>query len=82
MGGRIDIVSGKPVPTLVYRRDRHVISVTVVPAAGPAEGEEQRDGSRMVRWSAGDLAYWAVSDLNRRDLRRFADLYRSQTMRR
>lgn len=81
-GGRIDIVAGKPVPTLVYRRDRHVISVTVVPAAaGPPEGEEQRDGSRIVRWSAGDLTYWAVSDLNARDLRRFVELFRSRTTR-
>jgi anti-sigma factor RsiW len=79
VGGRIDIVAGKPVPTLVYRRDRHVISVTVVPGAGPPEGEEQRDGSRIVRWSAGDLTYWAVSDLNGRDLRRFVDLFRSRT---
>lgn len=78
VGGRVDIVGGTPVPTLVYRRDRHVISVTVVPAAdGP--GEERRDGSTIERWRLGDLTYWAVSDLNRRDLRAFADLFQSRT---
>ncbi|MEE7439388.1 anti-sigma factor [Methylobacterium oryzae] len=80
VGGRVDIVGGTPVPTLVYRRDRHVISVTVVPAAdGPGAGEERRDGSTIERWHLGDLTYWAVSDLNRRDLRAFADLFQSRT---
>ncbi|XYD09160.1 anti-sigma factor [Methylobacterium sp. NMS12] len=80
VGGRVDIVGGTPVPTLVYRRDRHVISVTVIPAAdGPGAGEERRDGSTIERWRLGDLTYWAVSDLNRRDLRAFADLFQSRT---
>ncbi|CAA2160623.1 hypothetical protein MBRA_05779 [Methylobacterium brachiatum] len=80
VGGRIDIVDGKPVPTLVYRHDRHVISVTVVPAAGDgSDGEERRDGTFIERWSAGDLTYWAVSDLNARDLRGFVALYRART---
>ncbi|MCJ2048286.1 anti-sigma factor family protein [Methylobacterium sp. J-070] len=80
VGGRIDIVAGAPVPTLVYRRDRHVISVTAVPAAdGPGAGEERRDGSTIERWRLGDLTYWAVSDLNQHDLRAFVDLFRSRT---
>ncbi|SDN68788.1 Transmembrane transcriptional regulator (anti-sigma factor RsiW) [Methylobacterium phyllostachyos] len=80
VGGRVDIVAGSPVPTLVYRRDRHVISVTVVPASGDAPtDEERRDGSTIERWTQGDLTYWAVSDLNTRDMRRFADLFRSRT---
>ncbi|MGU3287827.1 anti-sigma factor family protein [Methylobacterium mesophilicum] len=81
-GGRIDIVDGKPVPTLVYRHDRHVISVTVVPAAGDgSDAEERRDGTFIERWNAGDLTYWAVSDLNARDLRGFVALYRARTAR-
>jgi anti-sigma factor RsiW len=80
VGGRIDIVGGAPVPTLVYRKDRHVISVTVVPAAdGAGPGEERRDGSTIERWRIGDLTYWVVSDLNLRDLRAFVDLFRSRT---
>ncbi len=78
-GGRIDIVGGTPVPTLVYRRDQHVISVTIVPGTGGAtDGEERRDGSTIERWIAGDLTYWAVSDLNARDLRGFVDLFRAR----
>ncbi|KAB0682776.1 anti-sigma factor family protein [Aureimonas leprariae] len=79
-GGRVDVVGGEKVPTLVYRRRQHVISVTVVPrregegAADPAP----REGSRILRWDAGDLTYFAVSDLNGAELRQFADLFRSR----
>ena len=80
VGGRIDIVAGKPVPTLIYRHDRHVISVTAVPGTGDAPGgAESRDGSLIERWSTDDLSYWAVSDLNARDLRGFVELFRSRT---
>ena len=79
VGGRIDVVDGKSVPSLVYRHDRHVISVTIVPKTivTPTR-EEQRDGSTLEAWNAGDLTYWAVSDLNARDLRNFADLFRAR----
>lgn len=79
VGGRIDVVGGKAVPTLVYRHDKHVISVTVVPAtARSAMGEERRAGSTIERWTAGDLAYWAVSDLQAGELRHFTELFRAQ----
>jgi anti-sigma factor RsiW len=79
IGGRIDIVGGEPVPTLVYRRNRHVISVTVVPEkrvgrAGPGA----RDGSTIERVSAAGLTYWITSDLDRQDLRGFVDMLRAQ----
>ncbi len=80
IGGRIDIVGGKAVPTLVYRRDQHVISVTVTPhaAEGPP-GETRHGGSTIERWAAGDLDYWAVSDVAIADLRAFTGLFRAQT---
>lgn len=79
VGGRIDVVGGKPVPTLVYRHDQHVISVTVVPTTtGIRAGEEHRDGSTIERWTAEDLTYWTVSDLDARDLRGFIDLFRAR----
>ncbi len=79
-GGRIDIVGGKPVPTLVYRHDQHVISVTVVPsAAGGFAGEEHRDGSTIERWTSGDLSYWVVTDLDPGELRAFTELFRAKS---
>ena len=79
VGGRIDVVDGRSVPTLVYQRDKHVISVTIVPKAASAAGEDHVGGSTVEHWNAGDLTYWAVSDVAVKDLRAFVDLYRAQT---
>ena len=79
VGGRIDIVGRQPVPTLVYRRNRHVISVTVLPETGSAPaGIEARGGSTIESVSAGGLTYWIVSDLDRQELRGFAVQLRAQ----
>lgn len=79
IGGRIDVIDGRPVPTLVYRRDKHVISVTTVPHRdGPLPAETHRDGSTILAWTAGDLAYYVTSDLNSRDLNAFAELFRQR----
>ena len=37
LGGRIDVVEGRPVPTLVYRRREHLISVSELPLAQAGE---------------------------------------------
>ena len=79
-GGRIDVVEGKAVPTLVYRRDQHVISVTITPAISTtAAAELRRGGSTIERWSTGDLTDWAVSDVEAKALRDFTALFRAQT---
>jgi anti-sigma factor RsiW len=78
IGGRVDIVAGSPVPVLVYRHDRHIISVTVLPRQpGTSPSEGSHDGSNIHRWDAGDLTYWAVSDLNNGDLRQFITAFQS-----
>jgi anti-sigma factor RsiW len=78
IGGRLDIVAGVPMPVLVYRHDRHIISVTIVPRQPDGlEREESRDGSNIHRWNSGDLSYWAVSDLNNNDLRQFVAAFKA-----
>ena len=78
-GGRIDVVNGKTVPTLVYHHDLHVISVTVVPkTTDVTTAEEHSAGYTAERWTAGDLTYWAVSDVSVKDLRSFVQLFRAQ----
>lgn len=76
VGGRVDVVRQETVPTLVYNRRRHVISVTAVPdGTGFQPGEETRSGTNIVRWTLGNLSYVAVSDLNLAELRTFVDLF-------
>jgi anti-sigma factor RsiW len=71
VGGRVDVVGGQRVATLVYKRRLHVINVFIWPAPdstspGPTSGAVQ--GYNTVSWSAGGLTYWAISDLNAREL--------------
>lgn len=65
-------------PTLVYRHDQHVISLTIAPETRSGAGEEMRNGSRLLHWSQGGLTYWAVSDLDEGELRSFVQLFRAQ----
>jgi len=78
VGGRLDVIGRTPVPTLVYRHRQHLISLTALPRrAEPAWQQRARDGYNFVRWSDGDITYWAVSDLGAADLDRFAQAFRA-----
>jgi anti-sigma factor RsiW len=81
VGGRLDYVRDRFVGTVVYKRRDHVIDVYVWPAEGHA-GERRsmsHNGYHVVQWTLGDMAYWAVSDLNEAELEQFADLYAHAT---
>jgi anti-sigma factor RsiW len=80
IGGRIDIVAGRPVPTLVYGRRKHIISLTAVPNAskatsGPSVSVD--NGYNIVHWVTNGISYWAVSDVSAPDLDEFAKLFRA-----
>jgi anti-sigma factor RsiW len=64
------------VPTLVYNRRRHVISVTAAPVAVAGPTEEAIHGFNVLRWVADGMSYWAISDLNASELNEFVRLYR------
>lgn len=76
VGGRVDVLNTTALPTLVYNRRRHVISVTVAPFTKAGPSEEAMAGFNVLRWSADGMYYWAISDLNLPELREFARLYR------
>jgi anti-sigma factor RsiW len=69
-------VQQRPAAALVYRRREHVINLFVVPAGPEAEplAEHTHHGYHIVQWRHGDLAYWAISDLNVSELDAFARL--------
>ncbi len=78
VGARIDVFEKTPVPTLVYGRRRHLISVTAVSSSNvrsPQSSVEPVNGFNIVSWSAGDTTYWAISDLNAAELNSFAKLF-------
>jgi anti-sigma factor RsiW len=83
VGGRVDVIGRKPVPTLVYRHRKHLISLIAVPA--PAEQAlsaapvRTSDGYNIYRWSENGMTYWAISDLGSGDLGTFVQLFRTAT---
>jgi anti-sigma factor RsiW len=77
IGARLDYLQQRPAAALVYRRREHVINLFVVPAgpeAEPLPTEHTHHGYHVVQWRQGDLAYWATSDLNPRELEALARL--------
>jgi anti-sigma factor RsiW len=75
LGGRIDVVDGVPVPTLVYGRRSHVISLMALPSEGEASRKSIK-GYNLVSWNDGEVRYWAASDLNAAELDTFARSFR------
>jgi anti-sigma factor RsiW len=78
IGGRLEIVRGRPAAAVVYKRRDHVINLFVFEGAGSAAGvaEHEMDGYHLMRWTQGGLSYCAVSDLNPTELRAFAEEFR------
>jgi anti-sigma factor RsiW len=79
VGGRIDVIGRQGVPTLVYKRREHLISVTALADGArdaPTQTSQTTQGFNVVRWAAGGTAYWAVSDLNTAELEAFARTFR------
>ena len=87
VGGRVDVVGGRPVPSLVYRHKEHLITVVAMPAAPGAEGTQDSaapsaarsmGGYNVVRWRGPGFGYWAVSDLDAGELDVFVQALRSK----
>ncbi|MBZ5590414.1 MAG: anti-sigma factor [Acidobacteriia bacterium] len=76
-GGRLEVVDGRRVAALVYHRRLHVISLYTWPVANGDDNAPvatTESGYNLVRWTRAGMGYWAVSDLDRQELARFAQL--------
>jgi anti-sigma factor RsiW len=74
IGGRLDYLAGHMAAALVYRHDAHEINLFVWPDKGSADGGASHgsvDGYNFERWTRSGMTFWAVSDLNARDLSDF-----------
>jgi len=80
VGGRLDLIAGKPVPALVYRRHEHLINVFVLPASRDDLGPSlTRRGYSLRHWNEGDLGFWVVSDAAAAELSEFEQAFRAAT---
>jgi anti-sigma factor RsiW len=75
VGGRLDVLGGRPAAALVYQRQRHTINVFVFPApAAVLAAIDARTvrGFHVQHWVREHMSFWAVSDLNDAELAQFA----------
>ena len=78
IGGRLDLIEGKPIPALVYRAGKHVINVFVLPAQrGDFAESVTRRGYNLRHWTKDDLGYWAVSDASADEFSKFEHAFRA-----
>jgi anti-sigma factor RsiW len=73
-------LAGDPCPTLVYRHQKHLISLTEMPAGSRldlAGTPRTINGYNVVHWTDNGVSYWAISDLAAAKLEDFARLFRT-----
>lgn len=74
IGGRLDYLSGHSVAALVFRRHKHIINLFVWPAKegdSKAASVQPSQGYNLIHWSEAGMVFWAVSDLNDKELMEF-----------
>lgn len=76
-GGRLDVVGGRSVAVLIYRRDKHPINLFVWPEQGGGESAGMRDGFAVRQWQRNGLGFHAVSDIDPAELAAFARLWQA-----
>jgi anti-sigma factor RsiW len=74
IGGRLDYISGRSVAALVFHRAKHVINLFI----WPANADDSKpvpvttiQGYNVIHWTNAGMTFWAVSDLNGKDLMGF-----------
>jgi anti-sigma factor RsiW len=83
VGGRLDVLDGRPAAVLIFRRGGHIINVFMQPEADFPGASDERiidtyHGYHLVTWHDDALHYWAVSDVAQEELEQFAALWRKR----
>ena len=81
IGGRLDYLDNRPVVALIYQRRKHFINLFVWPAGADTSKTPKaisRQGYQLLHWVDSDFTYWAVSDVNEKDLQTFKQLFEEQ----
>ncbi|MBZ5535010.1 MAG: anti-sigma factor [Acidobacteriia bacterium] len=81
VGGRLDYLGGKPVAALIYQRRQHLINLFVWPSpedANSTQASNSQQGYHVIHWVKSKMTYWAVSDLNTKELGDFITALQKQ----
>jgi mycothiol system anti-sigma-R factor len=81
IGGRLDYLDKHSVAALVYQRRKHFINLFIWPIeSGTSRGTKtiSRHGYHLLHWTDQDFNYWAVSDVNEKDLQTLKQLFEAQ----
>jgi anti-sigma factor RsiW len=75
LGGRLDVVDGRKVAVLVYRRNQHKLALSLWPAGSSGNAPPsvtQRDGFALAEWRHAGFEWRAVSDISPAEMASFA----------
>jgi anti-sigma factor RsiW len=78
IGGRLDYIGGRSVAALVFHRNKHVINLFIWPASekdSKPAASASIQGYNVIHWSEANMTFWAVSDLNEKELMEFVQDY-------
>lgn len=78
VGGRLDVLDGKQVAALVYKRHLHTINLFQWPGSGAGAVPQTRDGYHVLEWNDAGLRFVAVSSVAESDLQAFEHAFRVQ----
>ena len=77
VGGRLDYINNRPVAALVYRHRKHFINLFIWPDGSREKSlvrTKTKQGYNLIHWKNSGMAFWAVSDLQEKELMQFASL--------
>jgi anti-sigma factor RsiW len=75
IGGRLEYIGGHSAAALIFQRHKHIINLFIWPVqekdSKPASSMSLQ-GYHVIHWSEAGMTFWAVSDLNEKELMEFA----------
>src|ERR1700732_5323713 len=82
IGGRLGYLDNRAVAALIYQRRKHFINLFIWRDGAAADKTMKtisRQGYHLLHWPDSEFSYWAVSDVNEKDLQEFKQVFQEQT---
>lgn len=80
IGGRLDVLRGRRIVAIVYRRRLHAINLFEWPEAASDAAPISTDaggGYHIVHWAQDGMSFWAASSLSHAEMETFAQAFRN-----